>query len=67
MIPIVIGAPERFPQRPGKGDRRVGNQKTNRDHPKYSIFKIVKNTEKGPGELRRPVVTPMRDHQPTLM
>ena len=39
------------------------------DHPKYSIIKIGKNTEKGPGELGRFAVTqtPMRNHQLTLV
>ena len=48
--------------------RRVGNRRTNRDQPNYSIVEIVQNTEKSPGDLRRLAVTytPMKDHQQTL-
>ena len=39
------------------------------DHPNYSTIKISLNTEKSPGDLRRPAVTqtPVRNHQPTLV
>ena len=40
------------PQRMGKGIGRLGNWRTNRDHPDDSIVKIGQNTEKSPGDLR---------------
>ena len=40
-------------QRIGKGIGSLGNKSTSGDHPDYSIIKIDKNTEKGPGDLRR--------------
>ena len=51
------------PQRLGKKTGRVGNRKTNRGHPNYSI-KIDQNTEKSPGDLRRLAVTqtPIKGH-----
>ena len=44
------------PLRLGKG-AGVRNRRTSRDHPNYSIAKVGQNTEKSPGDLRRPVVT----------
>ena len=41
------------PQRIGKGIGRIGNKRTSRDHPNYSIIKIGQNIEKSPGDLRR--------------
>ena len=46
------------PQRIGKGTGRLGNKRTNGDHPDYSIIKIGQNTEKSTGDLRRLAVTP---------
>ena len=40
-------------ERSPEGSGRVGNQKTNRNHPNYSIAKIGQNTERSPGNLRR--------------
>ena len=40
------------PQRIGKGSGRLGNKRTNRDHPNYSIIKIGQNPEKSPGDMR---------------
>ena len=37
----------------GCGAERVGNQRTSRNHPKYSIVKIGQNTEKSPSDLKR--------------
>ena len=56
------------PQRVNKGAGRVENWRTSRHHPKSSIVKIGQNTEKGPGVLRRHVVTqtPIENHQVTL-
>ena len=56
-------------QRLDKGAVRAGNQRTNRDHPDYSIIEIGQNTEKCFGDLRRLAVTqtPMKDHQLNLM
>ena len=36
-----------------KGDGRVGNRRTNGEHPDYGFAKIGQNTEKSPGDLRR--------------
>ena len=57
------------PQRLGKGAGRVGNWRTNRDHPNYSTFDNGRNTEKSPGDLRGLAVhqTPVNDHQLTLI
>ena len=57
------------PQRLGEGAERVGNQKTNRDHPNYSIVKIGPNTEKSPGDLGRLAITqpPVKDHRLMLV
>ena len=53
----------------GKGIRGVGNKRTSKDHPDYSIIKIGKNTEESPGDSRNFAVTKiiMRNHQPTLL
>ena len=47
-----------------KGDRRVVNRKTSRDHPRHIIIKIGQNTGKSPGDLRTLAViqTPVKDH-----
>ena len=45
------------PQRLDKGTRILRNQRISRDHSDNSIIKIRQNTEKGPGNLRRFVVT----------
>ena len=54
-------------QRIGKRNKSLGNKKTSRDNPNYSIIKISQNPEKSPGDLRRHVVTqtPVKDHQLT--
>ena len=56
-------------QRTGTGTGGLGNKKTSGDHPNHSYIKIVQNTEKSPGDLRRLVVTqtPVSNHQLTLM
>ena len=46
MTPAVNGVLGTIP----KGAGRVGNRRTNQDHPNYSIVKIGQNTEKNPGE-----------------
>ena len=53
------------PQKLGKGTRILGNKRTRRDHPNYSINKMGQHTEKSPGDLRRIAVTqtPVRKHQ----
>ena len=56
VIPIVISALGTIT----KGlvqDRRLGNKRTNGDHPNYSIVEIGQNTEKSPGNSRRLAVT----------
>ena len=52
-----------------KGSGRVGNQRSNRDRPVYSIVEIGQNTQKSPGDTRKLVVTqtPFKDSQPTLV
>ena len=45
------------PQRVSKGTRRLGNQRTRRDHPDNCIIKIGQNTEKSPEYLRGLAVT----------
>ena len=51
----------------GKGIGRLGNKRIKGDHPDYSIIKIGLNTEKSPGNLRRLVFTPARNHELTLV
>ena len=36
---------------------RLGNKRTSRDHPNYSIVEIGKNAKKNPGDLGRLAVT----------
>ena len=59
------------PKRIGKGIRRLGNKRTSRsrDYLEYTIIKIIQNTEKSPGDLRRLAVTqtPVRNHQLILV
>ena len=60
--------PRNDPQRLGKRVGRVGNRRTNRDHPNYSIVKIGQNTEKSPGDLRIALTqTPVKYPQLTLV
>ena len=56
-------------QRIGKGTGRLRNQRTNGDHPVYSVIKIGQNTEKCPGDLRRLAVTqtPVKNYQLMFM
>ena len=56
------------PQGLGEGAGIVGNRRTSRDYPNYSIVKIGQNTEKSPSDLRRLTVTQtlMKDHYQTL-
>ena len=37
--------------------KKIGNQRSNRDHHNYSIVEIGQNTEKSTGDLRRLAVT----------
>ena len=55
VIPIVIGA---------LGTGGLGNKRTSRDHPNYSITEIGKDTGKSLGDLRRLTVTqsPVRNY-----
>ena len=45
----------------------LGNNGTGGDYPNYSIIKIGPNTKKNPGDLRRLAVTPVENHQLTLV
>ena len=47
VIPIVISALGIVTI----GTRGLGNKRTRRDHPNYSILEIGQNTEKSPGDL----------------
>ena len=53
----------------GNKTEKIGNRRTNEDHPDYSITEIGQNTENSPGDLRRFSVsqTPVRNHQLTLV
>ena len=44
-------------QRIGTGTGGLGNKRTSKNRPNYSIIKIGQNTEEIPGDLRRLVVT----------
>ena len=52
-----------------KGPGGFGSWRTSGDHPNDSIIEDGLNTEKSPGDLRRPAVTqiPVKNHQQTLM
>ena len=52
-----------------KGTGRVGNWRTDWDHPNYNIIEIGQNTEKSPGDLWRLDVTksPVNNLQLTLV
>ena len=68
VIPIIIGTLGRIL----KGlleTGRLGNKRTDVDHPDYSITKISQNTEKSPGDLMRLAITqtPEKNHQVTLV
>ena len=69
VIPIVIGALGKVSKELGKGRERVGNRRTNPDHPNYGIVEISQNTEKSPGDQKRIAViqTPVKGHQLTLV
>ena len=49
----VRNNPERF----DKGTGSLRKLRTSKDLPDYSIIKIGENSEKGPGDMRRHVVT----------
>ena len=68
VIPIDIDALGMVPKSLAKvagGDR---NLRTSRDHPKYNIVEVGKNTEKCPGYLSWLAIiqSPVKDHQLTL-
>ena len=52
-----------------KGLVRIGNRKTNRDHPNYSNVENGENTEKSAADIRRLTVTqtPVKDRQLTVV
>ena len=56
-------------QRIGAGTRGLGNKRTSRHHPNYSIVEIDQNTEKSSRNLRRLAVikTAVENHQLTLV
>ena len=59
--------PRRNPIEGRKGTGRVENQRKNPDHPDYRMVEIGQNTEKSPGNLRNLAVTPVKNHQQTLV
>ena len=69
VIPFKTGALETIHKGLIRGDGRVGNRRISRDHPNYSIIKIVQNTETSPGNLRwvGVIQTAVKDHQQTLV
>ena len=64
--PIVMGAPSKKLVQ-GLEDLEITGQVG--DHPNNSIFEIVQNTGKSPGDLRKLIVThtPVGNHLLTLM
>ena len=64
IIPIVIGAFRIVTKGLLKGTGGLGSWGTSGDHPNWYIIENGQNTEKSPGDLRRPAVTqsPMKDH-----
>ena len=56
VIPTIIEHLDRI-QKLGKKTGRVGNQRTCRDHPDFSIVEIGQNSEKSPGNLKKLAVT----------
>ena len=56
-------------QRIGTWTGGLGNKRTSRDHPNYSIVEIGQNTEKSPGDLTRLAVTqtPGKNHHQMLV
>ena len=68
-IIIIIGALGTGTKGLIKGNRGLGNNRTNGDHLNYCIIEIDQNTEKSPGDSRRLAVTqtPVKDHKLTLM
>ena len=54
-----------YSQRIGIQTGRLGNKRTSVDHLKYSIIKIVQNTEQSPWDFKRLTVTqtPTRNHR----
>ena len=57
------------PQSIDKDTRKLGNQRTSRNHADYSINNIGQNTEKSPGDLKRLAVTqtPVKNHELILV
>ena len=57
------------PQSIGAGIGGLGNKRTVKNHPNYSIIKIGQDTEKSPEDLRglAATQTPLRNYQLTLM
>ena len=57
VIRIILGALGTVSTWINTGTGRLGNKRTSGDYPNNSIDKLGKNTEKGPGDLRRLAVT----------
>ena len=69
VITIVVGMLVTVPKRMEKETGGTGGQRKNWEYKDHSSVKISKNTEKGPGDLRRLAVTltPAKNHQLKLV
>ena len=56
-------------EKDGTETGELGNKRTSKEHPNYSIVEIDSNTEKSPGNLKRLAITqtPSKNHLLTLM
>ena len=69
LIPVVTGALGTIPKSLVKKAGKVGNRRTTRDRPNYSIVEIYQNTEKSPGNPWKLAVTQtlVKNYQLTLV
>ena len=69
IVPIIIGVLETISKHVVQELKGVGNGKTNRDQPDYSVVKIGQNTAKNLPNLRILAVTQtaVKDHQQTSL
>ena len=57
VIPILIGAFVTVTEGVVQGLEDLEIRGVSGDYPKYSVVEISQNTEKSPGDLKRPAVT----------
>ena len=67
VIPIVVGAQGTVSKRLRKETGGTGNYRNNCDHSDSSIVEIDKNIKKSLWDPKRLAVTPVKDHQQTLV